>query len=237
MASSCAGAIVVRVTWFAVAVFASGCGGSAFTTGNEDGGSSDATVDVSSSDASNEAASDGGGGDDASADASADASSPKCPTSLSADAACSQEGLQCEYGTDPNAGCNPIYECKSGAFKLSTSVEQPKTCPTPSWPKENKCPATYATVPVGQACVDDGLECAYAKGICACAGSAGGPVTTLRWVCPAPGDKCPDDRPHAGSACDAEGRSCSYGACAYRGGVVEKCSGGIWQIDAVACSN
>lgn len=229
---------VARLTVAALAGFAGACGGSAFTTGNGDGGStSDGGIDASETDAGDAGNTSDASGSDAASDAGDGGGAPACPATMTAGAACSQEGLQCEYGTDPNAGCDAIYVCSSGAFKASTQVEQPKTCPTPSFPKENKCPATYNTVPVGQACVDDGLECAYAKGICACAGSNGGPVTTLRWVCPAPGDKCPDDRPRAGSACDAEGRSCSYGACTYRGGVVEKCSGGSWQIEVVACTN
>src|SRR5947209_4035450 len=139
----------ISVTAAGVAVLASACGGSAFTGGvTDDGG---ASHDGSTPDGGGV---DGGTSDSGSGDASGDGGiAPTCPAASGSGAACTQEGLQCEYGDDPNAGCEVVDVCQSGAFKTASSfVSEPKTCPTPTPAKENKCPATYALVPVGQAC-------------------------------------------------------------------------------------
>jgi len=221
-------------TWVVVALAGTACGGTAFTgsptdggsasEGGEDGGASDGSSDGAPNDGSSDGASDGG-------------TSSRCPAASRPTVACTQEGLQCEYGNDLNAACNLVFECQSGQFRaITVSTQQPKTCPTPTPANENKCPATRNLVPTGTACSDDSLECAYAKDICACTGNGlGGPVGTPKWVCPTPAAGCPAVRPHLGSDCATEGQQCNYGECAYAGGVNLSCTNGAWKHVATPC--
>jgi hypothetical protein len=219
-------------------VLAFGCGGSKFTSGNgansDDGGGS--TNDGSSGDNGGSDASTNDGGivlDGAVGDSGLVA---QCAATPSAGAACSPTGLQCEYGTDPNVGCNTVEECKTGqGFQPVTFSATPKDCPTPTHATENKCPATYQLVPSGATCNDDGLECAYPEGICACTRGSG-PITNVsNWACPSPANGCPKVRPHVGSPCPSNLQVCNYGECTYRGGVNLRCEGGAWIHIATTC--
>ena len=132
------------------------------------------------------------------------------------------DGTLCEYGTSPNPQCDVSVYCHNGTWSVDHTYCPPGTCLT-----------TYADVPQGQACMPNGLDCAYAQGQCNCsASSPAGPGPNPTWQCFQP-QGCPEPRPRIGSPCTQPGQSCDYGACA--GGVSESCTGGYWQQQAVAC--
>jgi hypothetical protein len=233
--------IVVRITSAAsvalVALSSGGCGGTVFSSGvtGSDGGATNDDGGGSNRDGS----ADGGVTSDGGADALSDGGGwTTCPTPAMPGAACSPNGLQCEYGKlDPNAACDTFEACQSGTFQTYVVPNPPDKCPTPTPANEGKCPAAYGLVPIGTACPEDGLNCAYPEGLCACTReSGGGPVSgTPKWACPTPGGTCPTTRPRIGSACPTEGQDCNYGECIYRGGVNLKCTSGLWQHQIQPC--
>jgi hypothetical protein len=98
------------------------------------------------------------------------------------------------------------------------------------------CPASFAAVPVTQACSPAGGVCDYPEGRCACNYPPGPPVESdsgvvVEWFCQQPPAGCPEPRPLLGTSCPFEGMSCDYGSCSIPGGNVEQCTGGVW-IDA-----
>lgn len=214
------------------------CGGAQFTGG---GAATDASVDgTTGSDGAIDAPEDAPPSDalDEANDAALDGGLVSaCPSTPPANnASCAPSGLQCEYGSDPNVGCNIVDECSAQGFEEAQIVTKPRTCPTPTFPQENKCAASYAAVPVGTACADEGLECAYPEGICACVKANVGPIgPTPKWTCPTPGAGCPQARPRIGAACASEGQSCNYGECTYPGGANLKCTQGIWSHASTPC--
>src|SRR5439155_8718896 len=140
--------IVVRNTSAAFVALASlaalslgACGGSAFSGGasgdggaNNDGGGS-----------SHDGSADGGVTSDGGADALSDGGVwTTCPTPAMPGAACSPNGLQCEYGKlDPNAACDTFEACQSGTFQTYVVPNPPDKCPTPTPAHESKCHAAY----------------------------------------------------------------------------------------------
>jgi hypothetical protein len=131
--------------------------------------------------------------------------------------------MQCEYGDNPNQDCNAVISCDASGWSGPSHT----ACPT------GTCPATYADVAQGQACLPQGLDCAYPQGQCNCAFtvpvSNSGPV----WQCSTPAQGCPDPRPRIGSSCTQPGLDCDYGACT--GGINLECVDGTWQQQATAC--
>lgn len=143
-----------------------------------------------------------------------------CPTSApTTGAACSPNGLTCEYGDDP--ACLTRADCASGSW----IVGQPKCSPT-----DPSCPATRESA-AGKACSTQGARCNYAGLGCTCTNCTKYPVVQcsgpLLWDCDAPNTTpgCPAARPNLGSACSKEGLFCDYGC---EPNVSRKCSGGGW---------
>ena len=95
------------------------------------------------------------------------------------------------------------------------------------------CPTSYASVPKGQTCSPEGLDCAYPEGQCNCTRS--GPVVRQEpaWVCTPTSAGCPAPRPDLGTACSQPGLVCDYGGCS--GGVNEICKDGYWQDQPTPC--
>jgi hypothetical protein len=129
----------------------------------------------------------------------------------------------CEYGSDPNPSCNQLFQCQSTGWQPENG----------SCPGGGTCPASYSAVAQNQACMPEGLDCAYSEGQCNCTYTlpvGGGPY----WKCFTPAGGCPDPRPRIGSACSAPSTlSCDYGACA--GGIELQCADGYWKEEAVPC--
>jgi hypothetical protein len=132
--------------------------------------------------------------------------------------------MQCEYGDNPNPECNDIETCEMNG-------EWSFPAPGPACPM-GTCPATYADVPQGKTCPQQGLDCAYPQGQCNCSTPAlAGPG--IEWLCSTPAAGCPDPRPDIGTSCAQPGLSCDYGACT--GGVELQCTDGTWQQEETAC--
>jgi hypothetical protein len=174
------------------------------------------------------------GGTTNDAGGSTDAATSPCPTSPpTGGAACSTPAV-CEYGTSPNRACNIVATCTGSTWTLSA----PANCNTKNPPK---CPSTYASVPRGQSCSDGfPTDCVYPEGLCSCTVAAG-PVpldasASATWICDAPGNpKCPSPRPKLGTACNANGLLCDYGACVFPDGTAMNCEGGFWNQADVPC--
>ena len=152
-----------------------------------------------------------------------------CPASPpQAGSACvtTNDGPKCEYGTNPDPGCNQMFVCVSNAWVNQTSGQ---ICPP-----QSDCPASYAQVPNGQDCSPDQLACAYSQGECICTKDFG-PVSknTPAWDCIPATQGCPSPRPDIGTACSQPNQQCDYGACS--GGVALTCTDGAWQQTFTPC--
>jgi len=170
---------------------------------------------------------DGGTGNDGSPGSDGGPSNG-CPTSPpTAGSACvsTKGGPKCEYGTNPDPGCNQLFVCVSNAWVDQSSGQ---LCAP-----QSDCPATYASVPNGQDCKPEGLDCAYKEGQCNC--STAGPVqqTQATWHCSPATQGCPSPRPDIGSGCSQAGLQCDYGACT--GGVALECTDGAWEQTFTPC--
>ncbi len=155
-----------------------------------------------------------------------------CPDALPAyGAACTGEGLVCEYGLDLRPGCRTHATCESGLWTIAISG-----CPPLPGPGEDGCPLVP---PAGGLCASDGLLCDMGGGtVCACAQCAGGPCTLdPRWVCARPPTTpgCPAVAPALGTDCAGEGLLCVYGVCGTMTSAGRLCQGGDWQDDPIAC--
>jgi len=179
-------------------------------------------------------------GDDSGSDGSPieDASSPYCPSSAPSNgAACSKEGLYCEYGSDPNLSCNTVAQCTGGSWTVNTPAPD---CPTP--PNPSPCPATWASVPVGQHCGNlVGTTCSYAQGFCGCSVGGGGPVpadasAVATWICDTPEAGCPQPRPRLGTTCSPNNLQCDYSPCELPTGTSIACIDGVWEEQPYGCA-
>jgi hypothetical protein len=198
-----------NLAWSSVLVLSLvACGGSVFQEG--DGGPGPGP----GSDGSPSA--DGGGG-------------PVCPANKpSSGGACSPVGIECEYGSDPNANCNTLMRCASNGW---IDMTPGNICPPPG----SICPPSYQSVPVNQDCMPEGLTCPYSQGVCYCTRSSFGPVRMKpAWECVPVAPGCPSTRPHLGTSCSQAGLQCDYGACL--GGIALVCQSGYWQQADVACA-
>jgi hypothetical protein len=180
---------------------------------------------------------DGGNGNDSGPPPS-DAGSPYCPSSPPAEgSSCSSPNLYCEWGNDPNMSCNTIAQCVGGQWMVQKPSGQ---CPTP--PNPSACPATFASVPVGQHCGDlVGTTCEYPQGFCGCAVPSGGPYpedasAVATWICDAPQAGCPMPRPKLGTACSQPGLQCDYSPCSLPTGASLVCQNGAWQDQPYGCA-
>jgi hypothetical protein len=156
-----------------------------------------------------------------------DAGTSACPASPpQTSASCSDEGLQCEYGSNPSLSCNLLFACTSGHWVDESTGS--------ACPPQADCPASYAQVPVGQDCTDNTLACGYPEGECICTQTWGGLAKqTPAWDCFPKQDGCPSPRPDIGAACGTPDLECNYGACS--GGVDLVCTGGVWQQRIIPC--
>ena len=155
--------------------------------------------------------------------------SKDCPTSPpTPGSACltTKGGPKCEYGTNPDPGCNQVFVCVSNAWVDQSSGQ---ICAP-----QSDCPATYASVPSGQDCSPEQLSCAYPQGECICTKSWGGVQrTTPGWDCFPAQSGCPAPRPDIGSACTTQGQQCDYGGCS--GGITLECNGTSWVQSITPC--
>ena len=224
-----------------LAVFVSGlavgCGGAFVpidSTGG-DGGGGDSGVQDGGGPA------DAGGGDAVTHDAPTgqDAPapwSPACPDAPPKPGdACTQQTVQCEYGTATwNVACDTTFQCENAVW--TTIKPSYEACTPEPGPNPAACPASYSAVPTGTACHNN-ITCTYPEAVCACDYGFGGPPPDFdggiagSWGCvPEPG--CPMPRPRLGSACSIEGTFCTYETCTYG----QTCINGMWQSQPMACA-
>jgi hypothetical protein len=202
----------------------SGSGGSGGSTSGSGGGSGGGSGSSGSSGSggSGSGGSSGGGSSSGVADGGP---GPLCPTSPPAiGAPCPRQGLQCEYGTDPNPNCDEMAECGNGTWSFSST----EACPS------GTCPGTYPGSAKSVPCSPEGLDCSYPEGQCNCAlEPLEDPTEGPSWLCSDPGVGCPEPRADLGTPCTQEGEQCDYGACT--GGIAEQCTGGVWTEELTAC--
>jgi hypothetical protein len=221
----------------ALASFAVGCGGAFATASGDDGGPGDdgAFADVVTHDGG---LSDAGGQDVVNGSDSSTPWSPVCPATIPTEgSACTQQTVQCEYGTAWwNVACDVVLQCQNTRWtKYQASFE---ACSPQPGPNPAACPSTYAGVAQGTACSDTGVSCWYPQAECSCQLPLGGPPPPNLdggpagyWGCvPEPG--CPMPRPRLGTACGVESTYCTYEACAY----AQSCTNGVWQSQPMACA-
>jgi hypothetical protein len=198
-------------------------GGGGSSSGSSGGGGS--SSGGSSGGGSSSGGSSGGGSGGSSG--SVDSGSTVCPASPpAANSPCPMVGLDCEYGSNPNDGCNEIASCVAAGWAIETPGAA--SCPT------GTCPATFADVSQNKACSPQGLDCAYPEGQCNCSRTA--PISvgpSPVWQCATPTAGCPEPRPRLGDACSQPSLFCDYGACT--GGIGVECTDGFWQREATAC--
>ncbi len=168
-----------------------------------------------------------------------DAPAPNCPAAAPGHgASCSHQGLTCEYGSDPNMNCNVVAQCESSTW-IATSISNGE-CPT--LPNTSACPATFASVPVGDHCgALVGTTCSYSQGFCGCSVGGGGPypedaAAVATWMCDAPESGCPTPRPKLGTSCSNEGLQCDYSTCSLPTGASVTCTNGAWQNSQYGCA-
>jgi hypothetical protein len=154
-----------------------------------------------------------------------------CPADAPAQgAACSLDGLACEYGLDVRTSCRTHATCTGGAWQVAIAG-----CPPLPGPGQAGCPAQ----PDAQGtCASDGLVCDLGGGaVCACGACLGPCSTEPRWVCASPPTTpgCPSVAPALGSACDADALVCVYGVCGTSTSAGRRCASGRWQDEPVAC--
>jgi hypothetical protein len=159
-----------------------------------------------------------------------------CPSSPPAqNAACSKNGLWCEYGNNPSITCNTTAQCANGSWIVTVGAD----CFTP--PNSSACAATFDSVPVGQSCGNlAGTFCSYEKGQCGCT-VPNGPVpedasAAAKWFCDEPAAGCPMPRPRLGTACTSEGLECDYSPCVLPTGASLVCQGGAWENQPYGCA-
>ena len=168
-------------------------------------------------------------GDDASPDTGW---SPECGNdSPSLGAACAEKGLQCQYGSDPRADCNPIVVC--GVDGTWGAGYPANDCPAP--PNPSDCPADWGAVPRGQSCSSGGTNCWYGQGSCACRQEVadGGGLQTVWWCDDPSPSSCPVPYPRIGSSCTGSDTVCTYKPCLF----AVSCQNGMWQEATAACGS
>jgi hypothetical protein len=205
--------------WACALALTVGCGGSFVATGDNDG-----------STPGSDAGSDGGGSPDTGSNdtGSPDSGPTFCPAKPPTKGGkCSPDGIECEYGSNPNADCNELFDCTGSGWTNAT----PKLACAP----QSDCPASYASITGHKTCPASELDltCAYPLGTCICSDGelpvSGGPF----WNCVPATATCPSPRPKLGSACTEDGTTCDYGAC--EGGTAIECKAGYWQMAEFGC--
>jgi hypothetical protein len=187
---------------------------------------------------------------------------PACPDTDPGDqAACSKDGVLCEYGSDFNPLCNIVRVCSTNRWAqpitYSNKPECPTTPPTVA-PNPVECSITRTAFPVGEACTKSGdaagLTCSYDGSTCTCGSfcpsypvaqrdcDADAGVTEnccdrskTTWHCFDGPKFCTTPRPRVGSACDLEGESCALTEPGECGQPILRCDKGIWSLPNVSC--
>ncbi len=148
-----------------------------------------------------------------------------CPSSAPADGtSCSDEGLECEYGTALFFTCDVVATCTSGKWSIPPPPPNPCSGLETNGPS---CPAKRAEVEEGVACSPQAV-CQYPEGVCWCASDHTGAPQI--WTC-YPEAGCPAQRPRLGTTCASKGLTCDYAGC----GLTVACSGGRWIEGTGAC--
>jgi hypothetical protein len=154
-----------------------------------------------------------------------DAGAPQCPAAPpSTGTTCRPDGLQCEYGSVPDIGCDTVVECRSGVWAPS-SLKCSSTCDL----KPLACPSSGGPVASGQACAAGTTICADHGRECSCAAIRDAGPT---WSC-LPQDGCPVPRPRLGIPCSAGALT----SCVYSNGAgcqfYESCTGAAWSASSM----
>ncbi len=147
---------------------------------------------------------------------------PVCPkVEPAGGTACPNNGLTCEYGTDPRGDlCRDQATCSSGHWTVS--VPDPAGCPSIG---VTTCQGTS-----GSTCSGDGTYCTQSNGVdCECTSCP--PTAPVCIVGTAPTlacrtnttSGCPAAEPNLGTSCGMEGLICSY--CP---DVSRVCMAGLW---------
>jgi len=180
---------------------------------------------------------DGGSGNDGGGTPDSAPPGPDCPVSAPAEsAACSKEGIECEYGDDIRSSCNQIVTCDHGKWAYSFGGDP--TCPT--GPNASACPQTFEQAQSAGSCNALGTSCNYstssATRFCSCI-NFGGPILEDgggqgSWGCSVLTQSCPAARPRIGQTCSQLGTDCSYDSCGVPGGLSFECSAdtGTWVV-------
>jgi hypothetical protein len=164
--------------------------------------------------------------DGGSVDTGVDMSLPPspCPTAApAASSACTVDGLQCEYGTDPRESCRTRAECAGGTWQITS----PRCEPLPPV----TCPATREEAS-GALCDPMDAYCDYDGYACHCTNCIDGPVIQCTgdptWMCPPPNPDatCPGAKPRLGEVCEKEAQVCDY-KCGPDNG--RTCTNGTWR--------
>ena len=163
-----------------------------------------------------------------------DASS-ECPAAMPYEGATCPCAYSCEFGTDPDVRCNTQMTGSHGQW---TVTRRPDATGCDGM-RGAACPLEFSGLIPGEACVTEGLTCAYPEARCSCtvACRVGVTGTSPRWCCTdaaRPGTRCPAVRPRIGSRCTVEGESCDYGGCS--GNVSLSCISASWQDVPQACA-
>ena len=217
------------------------CGGESLGSGAGDAGAKPSSSGGSQGSSGSEGGQGSSGGSSSGSesppstlDASTLPTDPSCPSAPPSNAsACSNEALQCEYGTDENLQCDTFARCENQVWVVTIPPGAGATCPTPQ-PGASGCPS--APPAMGTTC-SAGASCAYPPGLCAC--TAPSPYQSgYEWACEQPGTDCPQPRPGAGSACSAMGLICQYGVCdSSDAPEVFTCMGEEWVVSPGTCGD
>src|SRR5262249_38929783 len=140
-------------------------------------------------------------------------------------AACTHEGVECEYGASKEEFCGDVYQCSSGTWSAEVGY-----CGTPDI-TGNLCPDASTAVQVGNTCPQI-VQCDYKNARCSCS-NENHPDATTHWNCTTTPPGCPAQRPLLGMSCAPEGTTCDYGVCnvedtTFASPLAVACKGGIW---------
>jgi hypothetical protein len=159
-------------------------------------------------------------------DAATDAAapwSPVCPEAAPTQgSACTDEGLDCEYG------CSNVLTCADGTWG---GAVLPVASLCDAGPNSPGCPADASAVLQQTTCLASGTSCEYAEKICTCISPQDPrPDAGNTWFC-GPESGCPFPRPRIGSSCATASQQCDYAQC----GSTQVCMGGVWQPTEGGC--
>ena len=162
-------------------------------------------------------------------------------------APCTQSGAICEYGGQPDPGCNATWVCVADTASSTSSGARPLY-----WTEQTAADRCAARCPPAEQIVDgapcdlgalgeadagdeDELHCTTERATCACTTGRDGAHAHARiWVCTKPAEGCPVARPMLGRVCLGE-KDCDYGQCSSKRGTRMVCRDEVWQIEAAPC--